>query len=913
MKTYKFSKGSEWRKWDLHIHSNASSDGKATPEEIIEEAKRKDISVIAITDHHTVKNVDILKELGEKDGIKVIAGIEFRTEYGKKSVHMIGLFPDYDNNKQQLTKKALNELILCPLELSETKIINKGKQNNCDKNITDEKAFKEGMHLVQVDFKKAAELIHNHGGLVSVHAGSKENSIEGMKHESDSPQQNVHELYNSLGVLKDELLNNHVDICEISKESDSRDFYINNYELPCIIASDAHTKDKIGEKFTWIKADLTFDGLKQILCEPKDRVKIPSSILEELNEDKKIYNLIEKVKFIDNSEGKKFTNREIGFSPDLNAIIGGKSSGKSLLMHAIAKKIDKINYDKKYDDILSSVDLEIYYADNPNTKKTQDDKRVIEFLPQLYIERIIRDKLVNKFIKDLIQQDEKINKLYENHKNTLEEAKNKLKSSIELWIELDKQLCVLKDKLKPLGDKRVISVEASNLEKKIDELMKNKELSKEKLEKYHKLKESNKKNQERINKLIRYKEEMINMQNYIGNEILFSNVLGTLTFESRDKFISNLFAELKERIQQSLKLNIDNFKEKLEKKLEKIKKIKNELSKQIEENNKELKPFLEKNEKESEIKILKKNIETENIKLKKIKSIETEIEESQKKRDANEFIKYYKQITGSYKTIVNSINTAIQKKWKDEQIQITLTASSIFDSKKFTENISSVINIQSSLEKQFIECNFNDSNYEFSEETHFNNIEKMLKIIIGDENRFNNFKKNGNTESLLDFLLEDCNDIDFDIKRENDSLHNMSEGKKGIVILQLYLSLSKSDCPILIDQPEDNLDNRTIYVELNDYIRHCKQRRQIIMISHNANLVVNTDAENVIVANQSGENDNENKEFRFEYVNGSLENTFDDKSNEKGILYKKGIREHVCEILEGGVDAFKKREKKYRV
>ena len=145
----------------------------------------------------------------------------------------------------------------------------------------------------------------------------------------------------------------------------------------------------------------------------------------------------------------------------------------------------------------------------------------------------------------------------------------------------------------------------------------------------------------------------------------------------------------------------------------------------------------------------------------------------------------------------------------------------------------------------------------------------------------------------------------------------MSEGKKGIVILQLYLSLSKADYPILIDQPEDNLDNRTVYQELNDYIKQCKIRRQIIIVSHNANLVVNTDAENIIVANQSGEDGKDNKEFRFEYVNGALENTFTFSQEEEdkidGILYKKGIREHVCEILEGGTDAFKKREEKYHL
>ncbi|MDR1326341.1 MAG: PHP domain-containing protein [Treponema sp.] len=63
MATYSnFSKGSEWRKWDLHIHSNAS-DGTAAPAEIIEEAVTKKIDVIALTDHHTVKNLDEIKKV----------------------------------------------------------------------------------------------------------------------------------------------------------------------------------------------------------------------------------------------------------------------------------------------------------------------------------------------------------------------------------------------------------------------------------------------------------------------------------------------------------------------------------------------------------------------------------------------------------------------------------------------------------------------------------------------------------------------------------------------------------------------------------------------------------------------------------------------------------------------------------
>ncbi len=92
-----------------------------------------------------------------------------------------------------------------------------------------------------------------------------------------------------------------------------------------------------------------------------------------------------------------------------------------------------------------------------------------------------------------------------------------------------------------------------------------------------------------------------------------------------------------------------------------------------------------------------------------------------------------------------------------------------------------------------------------------------------------------------------------------------------------------------------------------------KIERQVLIVTHNANLVVPTDSENVIVANQSGQDKGkDNATFKFEYVSGSLENSFIEKKG-AGILNQMGIREHVCEILEGGEDAFKEREIRYSI
>ena len=129
--------------------------------------------------------------------------------------------------------------------------------------------------------------------------------------------------------------------------------------------------------------------------------------------------------------------------------------------------------------------------------------------------------------------------------------------------------------------------------------------------------------------------------------------------------------------------------------------------------------------------------------------------------------------------------------------------------------------------------------------------------------------------------------------------------------MKLLLEFSDKKCPILIDQPEDSLDNRAIYNELVEYIKKKKTERQIILVTHNSNVVVSADAENVIVANQEG-NDSHNRDgMRFQYINGALESTMPNNKSEKIILFSQGIREHVCEILEGGRDAFEKREQKY--
>ena len=141
----------------------------------------------------------------------------------------------------------------------------------------------------------------------------------------------------------------------------------------------------------------------------------------------------------------------------------------------------------------------------------------------------------------------------------------------------------------------------------------------------------------------------------------------------------------------------------------------------------------------------------------------------------------------------------------------------------------------------------------------------------------------------------------------------MSPGKQAFVILKLLLEFSKKKCPILIDQPEDSLDNRAIYTELVAYLRNKKKERQIILVSHNPNVVVGADAEQVIVANQHGADSRNEGKVKFQYYSGALEDSQRKDISIQTVLVSQGIREHVCDILEGGLEAFSRREKKYGI
>jgi hypothetical protein len=140
--------------------------------------------------------------------------------------------------------------------------------------------------------------------------------------------------------------------------------------------------------------------------------------------------------------------------------------------------------------------------------------------------------------------------------------------------------------------------------------------------------------------------------------------------------------------------------------------------------------------------------------------------------------------------------------------------------------------------------------------------------------------------------------VSYGVQYEGVEIESLSPGTRGIVLLLLYLAIDHDDDrPLIIDQPEENLDPQSIYQELVTRFRRAKSRRQIVIVTHNANLIVNADADQVIVARCGPHRPGELPDITYE--SGGLENA--------------EIRRQVCEILEGGEDAFKDRARRLRV
>ena len=155
-------RGSLWHRWDLHFHTPSSfdySDKSVTNHQIVDHLVAEGVRVVAVTDHHTIDIARIreLQLLGD-ERLTVLPGIELRGDHGSKPINYICIFPeDCDLNHIWTTLQG-------SLGLTTKAIHDKG-----------------GDQKIYVPIEQGAEETRKLGGVVSIHAGAKSNSIEEIK------------------------------------------------------------------------------------------------------------------------------------------------------------------------------------------------------------------------------------------------------------------------------------------------------------------------------------------------------------------------------------------------------------------------------------------------------------------------------------------------------------------------------------------------------------------------------------------------------------------------------------------------------------------------------------------------------------------------------------------------------------
>ena len=939
-------RGSEWRRWDLHVHTplsvlnNHFGDPDTKFDEYVQQLFSKaieyDIAAIGITDYFSLEGYKKIREYLSNDTkmkelfpeefnrekiqkILLLPNIEFRiaTFVGEKStaINYHVIFSDKVSDTE-LEENFLSQLKFLDksspgendsaLPLTRNNVEQFGKRLKHEQNFSGTD-YKVGLENLVVAHETITSVLKNNSNFINqylvcipINDDLSQINWTGRDHNTRKILiQKSHCFFTSNPQNIDWAL---------GKKSTSVAEYVNEFGMlkPCVHASDAHSFDTLfkpdQDRFCWIKADPTYNGLTQILFEPETRVRIQAS----KPENKPEYNLIDyvKIKNADFSNGDE--PAKIYFNPNLNCIIGGKSTGKSLLLNNIAYAIDKKQVSSKHyechthnsQNIFSPIEgFEVFWKDQKTEQDSIDFQRKIIYIPQAYIDRLCEKKEEHSYIDDVISDV-----IFQNSelKNKYEETIYKIgenKKAIEnLSHEYHAKLHTLKNIEEKLSENNPSSIVKTEIEKLTAEKdsLSGVKVAPDKINEFNKLCEEDIQNKEFLQEL-ENNQSLLSTDKHIQIELSFN----TLTLSS--KIQSDLEIFLKE-LRQTVNLK---WKDKQTDLIQKIKAEQvtiNAKQVKVQEGLAQIQPLISQNES------LKNVLERLNIQNQKFqKSIDLEEKRENTKKALDELLEKIVQHTLQYHKIYSQYANAVNENTEIWVEDLSFNVDIVFKQEEFTNFINNAVNKRSY--SHFKEYDLSSvENFTFSNFTP-DFIVNLLKSLESDEIASLSFKNNWGFPQSMQTIISDWFNINYDIKMGNDCISAMSPGKKALVILKLLIGLSETECPILLDQPEDDLDNRSIFDDLVQYIKTKKEKRQIIIVSHNANIVIGADAEQVIVANQHGINAS-NRDNRFEYKCGAIENSYATNDVEF-ILEKSGIQEHICQILEGGERAFDLRKNKY--
>ncbi len=849
------SKGSSWHKWDLHAHTpytNLNKEYKCSEEEFIQKLCDSQIDCIGLTNYFKFNEKEFdLKEKIEKKGIKVFYNLEVRLDYQNKEDQCLDFHIIFSD---KVTQQEIDNF----LRNADASVggIEK-KLANLEKDDFD-KAVVNFDQLLECLEKESLKLRGKYllGFLSRGHGNSRSSSN-----------------YKKIVKKAHFLIHSSNDQENLKKD---REFWL-EYNKPLLQSSDAHKEEQIGNKYTWIKAEKTFEGLKQIVYEPKTRVSIdenkPQDPLYKI--DCVGLNFDKAVKIANEKGDTPFCyagfNETLFFSPYFTCVIGGRGSGKSTLLQLIASAIKNKSFvkgleleTKKYIEIQPDIDI----VDS------------VEYLAQNEVEEFATN--VSKFTEAIF------NRMDSKSSGKLKELEKQITKGIE---KFDEQIACWQEKTKLEKQLK----ESEKIRKKYQNII-NTFTDKNYLDKKRQIA----KTREALIDLKQSKEGFLTFIKELKRVVNFESKENMEEKNSYDKVYNQLEQDICKKIEE-IDADIKNGCFKSDE--EKIEKLESEHQTLLQEIGEFLKEKGVSDESIGDIR--NANYHLANIKM-DIADLKRE-----RKENANKIEGFsYEDMDKNIKEFKNQINEELNK------------INSVFEEISKNHKEVKPITIEYRLNEDVFEGVFEDFDKlvdkGFNIQRHQSKIKEYLKGIelkdiidvqctefIEKLDSLIENKKAAFYETMMDvfnreihfqiyrlLILKHLRNVEkykiFEVRYDKRALNETSFGQRCTAVLVVLLSLGNN--PIIIDEPEAHLDSALIAKYLVTLIKERKQERQIIFATHNANFVLNADAELIIQLK------NENNKI--------IAQSFTIESD--------GYRDDLLK-LEGGEEAFKNRERKYGI
>lgn len=912
--------GSQWRKWDLHIHTPSSVKNNqfagSTPEEkwgyyLDKLEEISDISVLGVTDYFSIRGYQRLykeKQDGRLPNVSLlIPNVELRITPVTGKQNFINIHVLFDPSIVEILETSFFMALEFRYDGNSYRCIEKdlihlGRVFSKNDSLEENAAYKVGVNQFYVNYEHLRNVLRKHERFTGRYlVGVSNNNFDGnsgikgddLKAIRQEIYRLSHFIFSANPADRKYFLGKGVDKSgKVEKEYGSL--------KPCIHGSDAHHLDAVcapdKDRFTWIKADTTFEGLRQTIYEPEERVRIqlknpqydyPKHYFSSLTIKGKPFG----------DEGLEFRQAEIPLNRDLITIIGGRGTGKSMILDTLYHTFFKSGEDsrlKGFQNIPFTVRLRKGEAEEEVVFSLSDEAAQFEYLHvrQGHVKRLVdRPADLHKEVRRLLGISSfPPDQLFEAEVARRNEQIAQLREFMSCRDEAGELINTVEYHERQILQNQALlkTLTTAETKQKVDEFTANSrqqsvlETFIHDLERLRvKLNEFAHDTNDSIQAL---NKRLLDNANMELMSVDFSGQIAQI--EKLLEYTSSRQSALKESNQKietdlaekGFKGDITNLFSKADGYQQSVTQSE-EAKENINTKKKRLENLIQ--ERKDSVAKIKQHLDSER----------DDIDDRFARKKAGD-----DKLSDEHKELLNEL-------LKDINIRGTID----FDDSRFVEGLWNFIDgrkfrstAAKTKEKRLIETLGVKTIDDFfsllsgkplirlSPDEDPMNIDQFIDeselFYVGKEKEFFNYF------FLQEYRKKYLHIVPAVTYQEKD-LQRISVGQRGTFYLCLKLATESFSTPFLFDQPEDDLDNEFIIKNLIPIFREVKKYRQVIIVTHNANLVVNADSDQIVVAT------NQNEVLSYE----------------AGALEDLAIRERICDILEGGKKAFLNREQRYGI